>query len=325
MQRALVIISRDLNKGSTQYRFVQYEAALARQGLSLEYLHRKEITPQRLQDLQQYDVVVNQKCLLPVGLSKKIRRYSRRLLFDIDDAVYTRPGRAYDWFTGYRVRRRLYWWLRNADMVLPANNYLANYARGFTNKVVIVPMALDVHYWTPVDRQEKKSFTIGWSGSPANLPKLQQIAAPLQQLLRLRDDCRIAVYCGQRPELPFTFDYVEFSPGTERSFVQQLDIGLLPLTEEEFSRGKSPIKVLQYLACGVPVVANCFGATAEILASDYSVTVNSHSEWVAAIDELLNDAARMEAMRKAGRICIEQQHNLDIVAKQLYQTLLGTQ
>jgi len=323
MKRALVIISRDLNKGSTQYRFVQYEQALAEQGLQLSYIHRKDIDANTLQRLHEYDVVINQKCLLPIGLAKKIRKQSRRLLFDIDDAVYTRPGKPYGWLTGWRVRRRLHWWLRHVDLVMPANRFLADYISQFTSHVAIVPMALDLNVWQPAAKQQQHGLTIGWTGSPANLPKLQAIGEQLAELLASREDCRFALYCGERPTLPFEFDYTPFSPGSEAAFVQQLDIGLLPLSDEPFSRGKSPIKALQYLSCGVPLVGNSIGASAELFDPDYTLDVATDGDWVGAIKQLLDNPNGLADMRQAARLFIERQHNLDIVAKDLYRLLTG--
>lgn len=322
--KALVIISRDRDKASTRFRFVQYEAMLAERGISLDYVRRDAIDAEVLQRIPEYDVVINQKCLMRKQLAATVIAASKRLVFDMDDAIWTRPGKPYSWFTGWRVRARLKQWLQAADAVTAANDYLASYARQFSDRVQVIHMALDTGQWQPAERAARDKVIIGWAGSPATLENLEHIGPQLCELLKANPALELAVYSGKRPALDCEFDYTPFAPGTEASFVQQLDIGLLPLPEDDaFTRGKSPIKALQYLACGLPVVAQIRGATAEILDASNSLPVNDVADWRTAIEMLLADKTQREALGKAGREFVLREHDMQGTLEQIVTALCG--
>lgn len=322
--KALVIISRDRDKASTRFRFVQYEAMLAERDFSLDYVRRDAIDAAVLRRIPDYDVVVNQKCLMQKQLAAKVIAASRRIVFDMDDAIWTRAGRAHSWFTAWRIKARLRQWLTAADVVTVANDYLAGYARQFSDRVQVIHMALDTTQWQPVAKQERDEVMMGWAGSPATLKNLEHIGPQLCELLRNNPALKLAVYSGKRPELACEFEYTPFAPGTEAAFVQQLDIGLLPLPgDDAFTRGKSPIKALQYLACGVPVVAQVRGATAEILDASNSLQVKQTSDWRSAVEVLLQDKARREALGKSGREFVLREHAMQAMLEKIITALRG--
>lgn len=322
--KALVIISRDRDKASTRFRFVQYEAMLAEHDISLEYVRRDAIDATVLQRIPDYDVVINQKCLMKKRLAAKVIAASKRLIFDMDDAIWTRPGRSHSWFTAWRVKTRLKQWLMAADVVTAANDYLASYARQFSDRVRVIHMALDTMQWKPEERTSCAEVVMGWAGSPATLKNLEHIGPQLCEILQANPSLKLAVYSGKEPMLDCEFDYTPFAPGTEAAFVQQLDIGLLPLPEDDaFTRGKSPIKALQYLACGLPVVAQIRGATAEILDASNSLSVNQPSDWGGAIEKLLTDKAQREKLGRAGRDFVLREHAMQKTVEQIITALRG--
>ena len=134
---------------------------------------------------------------------------------------------------------------------------------------------------------------------------------------------QLTVFSGARPNLKCPFSYVNFTPNGEAEFIQKLDIGLLPLSDEEYSRGKSPIKALQYLACSVPVVGNVYGATSEILTPLNSIAVHEEEEWGEALIELITNRARAAFLGQSGRNFVTTHHCNQKIGKQLAKTLLS--
>lgn len=322
--KALVIISRDRDKASTLFRFVQYEAMFAEHGISLDYVRRDAIDATVLQRLPDYDVLINQKCLMNKRLAAKVIAASRRIVFDLDDAIWTRPGRSHSWFTTWRVKSRLRQWLGAADAVTAANDYLAAYARQFSDRVQVIHMALDTTQWQAAEKAGHDEVVMGWVGSPATVKYLESIAPQLCELLRDNPNLKLAVYSGKRPALACEYTYTAFAPGTEVAFMQQLDIGLLPLPKDDaFTRGKSPIKALQYLACGLPVVAQIRGATAEILNASNSLAVNEPADWRTAIESLLADKAQRESLGRAGRDFVIREHDMRKTVEKIISVLRG--
>jgi glycosyltransferase involved in cell wall biosynthesis len=105
--------------------------------------------------------------------------------------------------------------------------------------------------------------------------------------------------------------------------VQDLDIGLLPLANEEYSRGKSPIKAIQYLACGVPVVGNVIGATGEILNEKNSIAVSKEDEWIRGLEKLITNRNLVRSMGRAGCEQVRKNHNVKLAAERFFSILSG--
>ena len=319
--KALVIVSRDLEKGSTKFRIVQYADFFRAQGWQMDFVHRRDVTPQQAAD---YDVVFNQKCLPNIFQSRRLVAAARRVIFDFDDAIYTRPGAPFSWWTQLRVDRRFRYWLQNSDVVIAANQYLADAARKVGASPMVLPMTLDLATWQPAPRREDGTVRIGWTGAPTNLPQLERLEKNLAAVLQRQPAARLAVFSGREPRWALPCEFHAYKPGGETPFVQSLDIGLLPLVEDDFTRGKSPIKSLQYLSCGVPVVGNVFGATREILSPGNSLAVTTDSGWIDALETLINHPEQRRALGEAGRQFVAAHHDATLVRQKLLALFSGT-
>ncbi len=169
-------------------------------------------------------------------------------------------------------------------------------------------MAIDLQQWQHQSRESADVFRLGWVGAPNNLAHLERLDPILHEVTRRFPQVRLMVFSGRKPDLKCPFEFTSFSPNGEIPFIQQLDAGLLPLTNEEYSRGKSPIKAIQYLACGVPVVGNVYGATSEICNPLNSIAVDSPEQWIEAIARLVRDRAFAQEMGQTGRLHIANHH-----------------
>ncbi|UCH23874.1 MAG: glycosyltransferase family 4 protein [Deltaproteobacteria bacterium] len=321
--KVLAIISRDLEKGSTKYRLVQYLDFLAQKDIRIEFVRRKDVNATVIRNASEFNLVFNQKCLFNYSVARKLIMNSHRTIFDFDDAIYTRPSRPHSFITNFKVKRRLHLWLKNSNTVTAPNQFLANYARKFSRSVAIVPMALDMEVWKPRDSDPGSATTIGWAGAPVNLPLIEKLNQVLTTILNKFPTVQLAIFSGKKPKLSCNFEYHPYKPGAEPVFVRNLDIGLLPLYEDEYAKGKSPIKALQYLACGIPVVGNIIGATAEILNDQNSMAVANESEWVKALETLIVNRELAKALGRRGQAQVNKNHNIKIVAQDLYKILTG--
>lgn len=324
--RVLVMTKGDFEKGSTKYRIAQYADFLRTSGvngINLDFVKRRDIDRSLIDRVRGYDTVFNQRCLIRTSLARKIIANSRRVIFDFDDAIYTRSGKPRSWLTSVRVRRRLHLWLRRANVVTTANDFLAEYGRRYSSDVVIIPMAIDLDTWRHRGPDRRDTFTIGWAGSPVNVRHIERLEPVLSEVLATYPFIRLAIFSGRKPQLSCPFEYYPFRPGEEPEFVRNLDIGLLPLSDEEYSMGKSPIKAIQYLACGVPVVGNVFGATAEILNDNNSICVSSKEDWICALATLIKNRELAESMGRAGREFVLKYHNAKLTAQRLLKIVSG--
>ena len=288
----------DLQTPSTWYRIGQYVPFFKSQGITLDFCKEGD-------SLDSYDLIINQKNLFPPSRWRSIIRH-KKMVFDFDDAIWTRPIKPYSFLTQWRVNKRLKFWLQNSQQTFVANQYLANYAKKHSGSVTVLPMSLDLDLWKPGVQEEG---LIGWCGAPHNFHYLESMQEELLELKSNFPQVRFAVYSGKKPALKIPFEYVPFQKGSEHLFVQRLQIGLLPLDNDPYSCGKSPIKALQYMACGVPIVSNGQGATVELLQG-----INASS-----CQELLQDLNKRAALSKAGRALVEKNHD----QKKVVQLLLN--
>lgn len=235
----------------------------------------------------------------------------RPLIFDIDDAIWAGSEEA------ATAARRI---ARLATTVIAGNAHIAAFFASVASNVRIIHTAIDTERFVPASR-EQRPFTIGWTGSSSTLRYLRMIDRPLAQFLRAHD-ARLLVMCDRAPELDeVDRDRVLFERWSEErevSAVQRMDVGLMPLPDDEWARGKCSFKMLQYMACGVPVVVSPIGLNAEILVmSKVGFAAMTPSEWQNALHALFEDATLRERLGAAGRRLAEERFSSAVIAPQI--------
>ena len=192
------------------------------------------------------------------GLEKLAMKMAPKSVFDFDDAIYLRHP------------EKIAAICARASRVIVGNEVLAAFARKHTDRVSIVPTAIDTDRFTPGERDGK---TVVWTGSAENLKYLAAIRPRIRRPLR--------VICNRKPD--FECEFVPWSPQTEVASLRTAGVGIMPLPDEEWTRGKCGFKLLQYMACGLPAVASPVGVNAEIL-GDTGVVGD---DWEAGIEKAL--------------------------------------
>jgi glycosyltransferase involved in cell wall biosynthesis len=286
--RVLCLTFGDAATASTFYRIHQYQTPLADQEVHLEAIPARQFRDWN--SIQTFDAVLVQKSLLSTSRVRQLRRAARRLLYDVDDAIWHPQGKPHFLFTRIRQNLRLCAIARAADQCLAANGVLAAHLKRFTPHVAVVPMALDGATWKPPrGSPDREPLRIGWSGHPVNLSYLESIEPALLTVQRRFPKIEIAIGSGQSPQFrELNFVHLPFVRGKDLDVIQSFDIGLLPLPDNAFSAGKSPIKGLQYLACGVPSIATPLAGARELLGDKgAALYARSTEDWVQALARLI--------------------------------------
>lgn len=306
---------------SSWFRIHAFRPALQAAGITVECVAADAF--HQWDALADYDGVIVQKKLLKASQLRRVRRRARRLIYDVDDAIWEPHHRRHHWLTRWRTNLRLRRIVRAADLCLAANEVLATHLRQWARRVAVFPMALDGREWQPHARAAAGPVRLGWSGAPGNLRYLEALEPVLARVRELQPGVRLVVLCGARPRFTrLDFEHVPWQPGVEPATVAGFDVGLLPLEDTPFAAAKSPIKGLQYLACGIPVVATPLAATCELFAGNAAASfARTPAEWTEALLALSHDATVRQTRGQAGRALFEQRYALATQAPVLAQWL----
>ena len=208
-----------------------------------------------------------------------------------------------------------------AVAVTAGNAGLAAYASRFNTSVSVLPSVVDTDQFRPADPSLAgplgRFFTVGWIGSPSTAPYLQLLIEPLQQLARERP-VRLLVVGGPAPaiagveviEQPWTLEQ-------EVPLIQQFDVGVMPLPDTPWTRGKCAYKLIQCMACGVPVLASPVGANVDAVPPGCGLLADSSHQWLAAFRQLAADPALRHRLGVAARQWVEQHYSLRIALPML--------
>jgi len=300
-----------------RYRIEAFADALAERGWTLETLPLLPGTFQRspqLREAAEADVVILQRKLLPMWQVRLLRRHARRLIYDFDDALFYRDS--YSRKPPSSVMRLAHFWatIYAADAVTAGNLYLAEQAAQYIDpaRVYHLPTCVDPKRY-PLSNHERRGTQaqLVWIGQHSTLPCLSHAEEALAAVGRELPGISLKVICNKFPRLAgIEVLPRQWSAATESEDVAAADIGISWLPDDPWSRGKCGLKVLQYMAAGLPVVANPVGMNCEMVQDGVTgILAETPAEWTAAVSRLANDPGLRRAMGQAGREGVEADFN----------------
>lgn len=232
-------------------------------------------------------------------------------ILDVDDAIYLRRG-------GHAARHAA----RASVGVVCGNSYLADHFSSWCDRVAIIPTGIDTEALRPQESREPgMPPVIGWIGTSANLTHLDAVAASLERVLASVPGSTLHIISDQPDAIPArlmpSVRFTRWRPGIETTELPGWTVGIMPLSDSDWTRGKCSFKLLQYLAAGIPVVASPVGMNCDVLAqADVGHLARSDDDWVDALKELLTDEERAGVMGANGRMLVEQRYGLTRIARQ---------
>jgi len=321
-----VIISR--NAGD-RYRFPQFIPYLTEKGIELE-LHRITSSPLRflemVHSLKEADIVVILRKLLSPGKQKLIRRFAKKIVFEYDDSIMYRSSR---WSNQYSDTRksRFERMVTACDLVIAGNQFLKGEATKYVNeeKVHIIPTVVDIERYAPKQYYNSKdAVIIGWLGSKGTLYYLKKLIPVLTEIGKRFSFVQLKIVCNDFFDIPdMQVIKKEWSEEDEVADLQSFDIGLGPLTDDVWTRGKCGLKLVQYLATGVPVVCSPVGANKEIVVDGkVGFWASDQKEWIEKLSILIENPELRSKMGKKGRTRIEKEYSLQAMGPKLIAMLI---
>jgi glycosyltransferase involved in cell wall biosynthesis len=274
-----------------------------------------------------YDAVyvLREAALLgPPLFERWIARSGVPFIFDFDDAVfvpYVSPSNGYLSYLKFPGKTRSI--CRLAAHVMAGNEYLADYARAVNDRVTVIPTTIDTaRYTVKPPGAENEMPVIGWTGSHSTAQHLATLRGALQRLARQeRFLLRVIGTPGFKIE-DVNVEALPWRPETEVSELHTFDVGVMPLPDDQWSRGKCGLKALQYMAVGVPTVCSPVGVNTEIIQDgENGLIASTEDEWVETLTRLLRSAELRRRLGRAGRATVDARYSAEVQAPRVFQII----
>ncbi|MEX1214263.1 glycosyltransferase family 4 protein [Saccharospirillum sp.] len=342
----ILLLSKYSRKGaSTRLRSLQYLPFLESEGFQVTvsslfdnqyldqlYQHGKR-APLRMMMLYfrrlvvlisvfRYDLIWIEKEIfpyMPAFAERMLLFLGKRYVVDFDDAVFHN----YD-LSGNPVLRRILGRkidvvMHCASCVVAGNEYLASHARAAgATRVELVPTVVDPRRYSPVGSSMASRPVIGWIGSPSTQGYVVDIARALtsqcqKHNARLRLVGASANIANEFPGVDV--EVVPWSEASEAELIAGMDIGIMPLPDGPWEKGKCGYKLIQYMACAIPVIASPVGVNVDIVgANQCGLLAANAAEWEVALDKLLESTVQRQELGRAGRQAVESWYSLSVQA-----------
>jgi glycosyltransferase involved in cell wall biosynthesis len=356
MKRLLFLTPSPIDSASERYRIYQFLPHLERAGFACTVrpfatraLHRaiqREklaskllLTPLcymrrvlQLTTLSQYDAIVVHRGIFPFpwpALEKIIVSRHPKVIFDFDDAIHVGHqdvgATKYPWIYKLKYGPGVNEMLRHSTHVIAGNRTLADHASQFNSQVSVIPTVVDLDqyaYQTP--RTSSDVLTIGWVGSRSTSPYLLEIEPALRRLSEAYPGkIRFQIYGHPERTLNLpNFSSLPFSLATEITDLRNIDIGIMPAPDNQWTQGKCAFKAIQYMALGIPTVVSPVGMATELIQNNVNgFWARTPQQWFEMLSQLVSDTQLRVRFSEAGRKTIESRYSLQAWAPRLTELL----
>ena len=242
---------------------------------------------------------------------------------DYDDAAFHRydlyPLAIVRWMLGQKIDQVM----KRAGLVVAGNSYLANRARlAGSGRIEILPTVVDLDRYAPQPSRRSNDFVIGRIGSRSTTRYLLPLQEVLRQAANWEGTSLHFVGSGKWSLTGVPAGVVDWSESSKVQAIQSFNVGIMPLQDNPWARGKCGYKLIQYMACGLPVVASPVGVNGEIVEHGVNgFLADTEADWLTALSELRSQPQLCEEFGRAGRRKVESTYSLEVTAPRLAELL----
>ena len=325
--KRILVITPSLDDSVYNQRVRMFISPLEKRGFVVDPVRYPRFLKRRrlFSRLEPYDAVwVVRKRLDPFSAGI-LRRSPRPVVFDFDDAVMIRSREKRGTFRSRSREWKFFRTLKVADAVLAGSSHLADLARPFNPHVHVVPTGVDVSSYPIKNYAEgpQRPIRLVWVGSAGTLRFLMSQHALFRRITEIWPEVRLRVICNRFPEWDdVPLEKVIWSSTIERGALSESDIGISPLPDTPFTRGKCGFKLIQYMAAGLPIVTTPVGAHTEIVKDGLNgFFAEGQEEWLKAVGRLVEDRALRERFGLAGRKRVEERYDVSVLVEDIASVL----
>ncbi|UCD06628.1 MAG: glycosyltransferase family 4 protein [candidate division WOR-3 bacterium] len=282
----------------------------------------------RVRDLRSasdYDLVFVHREAFPFFTTVVERRLASKLplVYDFDDAIYLMNPTKPSLLPLLRNPAKVKTILGVSSCVIVGNEHLAAFAKDFNSNVHIIPTCIDTNYYLPRgdDNVGTQKLVVGWIGSRSTVPYLLSLKNVLLNLSK-RYEFAIKIVSNEDLDLGLPKIFKQWSLMEELSDLHSFDIGIMPLPDNKWTRGKCGYKIIQYMAVGKPVIASSVGVNAEIIVDGYNgYLAKSPNDWNHKLSRLIENKSIRDTFGARGRTTVEEKYSLAVNAPKLLTIL----
>lgn len=317
-----LFLGKGVSEASTRYRIQPIYERLAKAGHQVEFVSTElGLLPKLnlVRRANQYDLVFIQRKLFPAWFVRSLKRRAGRLVFDFDDAIFLKSSGE----SSPSRYRKFQATCQAADLILAGNEYLAMQSRKLSTKVQVVPTTVDTAAYE-TDAVKASAITLVWIGSSSTRRYLDMLTPVLDSLSQRRPNLMLKVIADFEFRLDgLKVENIQWSSEQEVAELTSSHIGIAPMINNGWTRGKCALKVIQYMAAGLPVVSDRCGANQEvILASETGYLADNENDWIEAITKLIDNEDLRTQMGVAGRARAQQLYDMKRVTSQVADQLV---
>ncbi|MBW7995582.1 MAG: glycosyltransferase family 4 protein [Candidatus Glassbacteria bacterium] len=276
-----------------------------------------------------YDMVFIHRESFPVGpawFERCLRLLGKPYIYDFDDAVFLpNAARSNRLFARLKCPGKTAAVVRMSSLTIAGNSYLADFARrSGAGRVEIVPTVVNTEVFRPArSRSAQEAVVVGWIGSATTIDFLAPFIDIWQRVIERIPEARLRIVGGSLPEpWPAGVECVAWSMDTEVSELQRFDIGIMPMPDNQWTRGKCAFKAIEYMAAGVPAVCSPVGMNLDLITHGKTGFLpGDENEWTETIIRLAGDPELRSAVGTAGRSVIEENFSLQAVQPRLLRII----
>lgn len=275
--------------------------------------------------LHRYDLIWIEKEVFPYCpalVERMLKLFRIPYVVDYDDAIYAHYQHSKHWWARLLLKNKISKVMQMSSHVSAGNQHLADYAKTSGAKAVsVIPTVPDLERYELDQPSARQNLVVGWIGSPTTQVYLYDIAEQLTWATEKYDITLRLMGATEavKQHLPNTnLEVLPWSETEEVPFIQSLDVGIMPLKDGPWEKGKCGYKLIQYMACGVSVIGSPVGVNTNIVTESQSgLLADSAESWREALDSLLESPERRLTYSKNGRSAVEQYYSLQVQQKEL--------
>jgi len=344
MPSILFIASHRLNRSPSQrFRFEQYLAYLKEQGFDYRFSHAISVEDDqimygkrhyfkkffillkifriRIKDWLSYnkhDIIFVQREAMMIGstfFERRIKKSKAKFIFDFDDSIWlmdTSDGnKRFEWMKNpEKTARNIHY----ADMVFAGNTYLADYAYHYNKNIKIIPTTIDTEHYKPLSKiRQTEEVIIGWSGSITTI-KHFEFALDFLKVIKKKFGNKVSIVVvgdGAYVNKELSIKGLPWIAEKEIEVLNSFDIGIMPLPDDEWAKGKCGLKGLQYMALEIPTIMSPVGVNTEIIQQgNNGFLASTTDEWISCLSQLIEDAELRKCVGKAGRETVLEKYSV---------------